>query len=196
MAARPPRDAGAPVSPVKLALAVRALADGGVVAYPTEAVWGLGCNPDNAGAFRRLLDIKGRDPAKGVIVIAASFDDVADWLEPFNEKIEDRALATWPGPVTWLWPASPRVPAWITGGQAKVAVRVTAHPVARALCAAWGGPLVSTSANRSGLAPARSSTEVRLRLGRDIDALLPGSTGGRLRPTPIRDLLSGRTLRA
>lgn len=183
------------ISPIKLRLSIRALRNGGVIAYPTEAVWGLGCDPTHPQAFQRLLQIKNRDPAKGVILIASDFEQLMPWLLPFNEKIENRALSSWPGPVTWLWPAADWVPRFLTGGSDRLAVRVTRHPVAAALCRAWGGPLVSTSANRSGRPACRTSTEVRLRLGRDIDALMPGATGGRLRPSAIRDLLSGRTLR-
>lgn len=176
--------------------ALRALRRGGVIAYPTEAIWGLGCEPTDRAAVMRLLALKRRPVNKGLIVIAADFEDIEHWLQPFSEKIEQRALHTWPGPVTWLWPATPAVPPWITGGSGKVAVRITRHPVASALCEAYGGPIVSTSANRSGQQPARSATQVRLRFGDSIDALVPGALGRSARPTTIRDLLTGRTLRA
>lgn len=183
------------MSPLKLRQAVRALRRGGVVAYPTEAVWGLGCDPSNFTAFSKLLSLKGRDPGKGVIVIASRFEDLEPWIEMLDPRVEERAFKTWPGPVTWLWPASPQAPAWITGGRPRIAVRIPAHPVARALCHAFG-PVVSTSANRSGQPAARSVTEVRLAFGQRLDAILPGALGNRLRPTPIRDLVSGMTVRA
>ena len=183
------------ISPFRVGVAAHAVRRGGVVAYPTEAVWGLGCDPANALAVVRLLALKGRDPAQGFIVLAATEDHLAGLLAPLPSDAEARMRASWPGPVTWVVPAAPHVPEWLTGGRDTLAVRITAHPVAAALCRAAGGPLVSTSANRSGARPARSATEVRLQFGRRIDALLPGPRGELDRPTPIREAVSGRYLR-
>lgn len=183
------------VSSIHLRQAHKALRDGGLIAYPTEAVWGLGCDPLNQAAVMRLLELKRRPVEKGLIVIASHFEDIEPWLQPLNEKIEERAYRTWPGPFTWLWPATPAAPKWITGGSGKIAVRLTRQPVAQALCDAVG-PVVSTSANLSGQAPAKTLTEVRLRFGSRIDAVVPGALGRSARPTVIRDLLSGRTVRA
>ncbi len=183
------------VSPIHLRKALRALRDGGLVAYPTEAVWGLGCDPSNRDAVMRLLALKDRPVEKGLIVIASDFSDIEHWLTPMNEKVEDRAYRTWPGPYTWLWPATPEAPPWITGGGKRIAVRITRHPIAAALCDAFG-PVVSTSANRAAQPPARSITELRLRFGQRIDAVLPGPLGRAPRPTTIRDLVSGRIVRS
>ena len=183
------------VSPIHLRKVTRALRKGGVIAYPTEAVWGLGCDPNDEEAVMRLLAIKDRPVEKGLIVIASDFSDIEPWLLPMAEKVEDRAYRTWPGPYTWLWPATPEAPKWITGGSHRIAVRITRHPVAAALCDAFG-PLVSTSANRAGQPPARSLTDIQLRLRRDIDAVLPGPIGRAPRPTTIRDLVSGRIVRS
>lgn len=174
--------------------AVRALEDGGVIAYPTEAVWGLGCDPADPLACARLLALKRRPVEKGLIVIAARLEDLGDWLAPVPAAQAQKALQSWPGPYTWLWPVTAAAPVWVTGGQPRLAIRLTAHPLARALCEAFG-PLISTSANRSGETPARSASQVRLRFGQRLDALLPGATGGAARPTEIRDLLSGEVLR-
>lgn len=182
-------------SPIKLRMAVRALQQGGVIAYPTEAVWGLGCDPLNRDAVLRLLALKRRPVHKGLILVASDFAMLDPFVRPMNEKLERRAFSTWPGPVTWLWPASALAPPWITGGQARIAVRVSRHPLVAELCDAYGAALVSTSANTSGRNPARSAAEVRLMFGPRIDALLPGAVGRLARPTVIRDLLSGRTLR-
>ncbi len=183
------------ISPFRVALASRAVRDGGVVAYPTEAVWGLGCDPTDPYAVVRLLALKGRNPDQGFIVLAADESDLAGLLGPLPPEAAERMRATWPGPATWIAPAAPGVPDWLTGGRDTLAVRVTAHPTATALCRAAGGALISTSANRSGSRPARSATEVRWRFGNRIDALLPGPLGGLARPTPIRDAMTGTYLR-
>lgn len=168
---------------------------GGIVAYPTEAVFGLGCNPLNRHAVMRLLAIKRREVDKGLILIADRFDQ----LQPFVGNISDDRLAEvrsqWPGPVTWLLPAASWVPYWLTGRHETLAMRVTAHPIAAALCRAAGMPLVSTSANLSGLPAARTPLQVRLRCGDGVDMILHGATGGERNPSAIRDALSGASLR-
>lgn len=175
---------------------VRLLRAGGLIAYPTEAVFGLGCDPDNARAIARLLRLKGRDPDKGLILIAADATQLAPYLGHVPTGAWQRATRTWPGPYTWLLPAAPGIPHWLRGRHDTLAVRVTAHPLAARLCRAFGKPLVSTSANRSGMPPARTTLAVRRRLGRELDAVLAGATGGASRPSEIRDGRSGRLVRA
>lgn len=175
--------------------AVRVLRAGGVIAYPTEAVFGLGCDPMDEEAVLSLLAVKGRAPAKGLILIAADFRQLAPLLADPTAPALAPALASWPGPFTWLLPAHPHLPRWITGAHAELAARVTAHPVAAALCRRFGAPLVSTSANPSGGRAARSALAVRRHLGRRIDYLVPGDVGDARRPTEIRRLVSGRVLR-
>jgi L-threonylcarbamoyladenylate synthase len=178
-----------------LALAAHWIARGGLVAYPTEAVYGLGCDPLDGVAVRRLLALKGRSEDKGLILIAA------DWaqIEPFVLDLDAERMAairtTWPGPVTWLLPARRETPRWITGDHATLAVRVTAHPLAAALCRRWGGPLVSTSANRAARPPARSALAVRRTLRRGLHYVLTGPCGGAARPSSIRDGATGAVLR-
>lgn len=167
---------------------------GAVIAYPTEAVYGLGCDPANGAAVQRLLAIKGRPVSKGLILIAADFPQLLPYVEPLPAARMAAVFASWPGPVTWLLPASRHCPAWLTGRHASLAVRVTDHPLTARLCRAFGGPLVSTSANRSGRPPARNALQARLRC-RGTDLVLHGPTGGRQRPSEIRDGRSGRTLR-
>lgn len=180
----------------KLHSASRVLASGGVIAYPTEGVWGLGCDPRNDAAVHRLLALKRRDWRKGLILIAADFSQLQRYIAPLDAQVLQKALATWPGPHTWLFPAAAGAPELITGGRATIAVRVTAHPVASALCRAYGGALVSTSANLAGQPPAKSALQVRLRFGVALDAVVPGALGTLAAPTPIRDLVSGATHRA
>lgn len=171
------------------------LRSGQIVAYPTEAVYGLGCDPWNSAAVERLLAIKQRPAAKGLILVAADLSYLAPWLGPVPAESLRRAIATWPGPHTWLLPAAAGVPEWIRGRHAQVALRVTAHPLAASLCRAFGGALVSTSANRSAEPPCRNQLQVRRRLGDRIDAVLVGTTGGEPRPSTIRDAASGKLLR-
>lgn len=181
-------------SPVHLRVAARLLQSGGVIAYPTEGVWGLGCDPLNEAAVRRLLDLKQRPEAKGLIIIAASLSQVAQWLTGLDERQRAACAATWPGPYTWVVPAA-AAPAWLRGNHDSVAVRVTAHPGVQALCNAFGGALVSTSANTSGHPPARDALQLRQQFGRDLDYILPGRLGGDGKPSEIRDARTGIVLR-
>lgn len=179
----------------KLRPALRAISEGRVVAYPTEAVWGLGCDPCNPEAVAALLRMKRRPPAKGLIVVAGEIGQLDSWLESVDGAGMARLQSSWPGPETWLVPAPPCVPGWVTGRHATVALRVSAHPVVQSLCRARGGPLVSTSANPTGLEPARHPLKVRTYFGANLGALVPGPLGGATAPTRIRDLATGETLR-
>ena len=176
--------------------AIIALRKSGVIAYPTEAVYGLGCNPQDLNAVQRILQLKQRPAHKGLILIAADFAQLEPFLQPLAPPDRARLAATWPGPQTWLIPARTTTPRWLRGRYDTLAVRVTAHPLAAALCRACGHPLVSTSANRSGRPPARIALAVRRQLGRSLDHLLPGPTGGALKPTAIRDLRTGQIVRS
>jgi len=174
--------------------AARVLRAGGVVAYPTEAVYGLGCDPLNPHAVEDLLAIKQRSVEKGLILIASRFDQLAPYLEAQAPEIQHQLDASWPGPVTWLVPADPATPRWLRGRHQSLAVRVTAHPLAAALCEAFGGAIVSTSANPAGRPPARSALQARIRCP-GVELILQGSTGQLTRPTPIRDVITGKVLR-
>ncbi len=180
-----------------LTAAVAALRAGGVIAYPTEAVFGLGCDPRNSSACERLFALKQRPPTQGVLLIAATFDQVESFIDHAATPAQAiaRARASWPGPHTWIFPRAADVPPWIAGTHAGIALRVTAHPPAAALCGAFGAALVSTSANRHGAAPALSADDVRRAFGADLDAILNGNVGGLERPTPIRDAISGAIVR-
>lgn len=185
----------APSSTPGFDAALVALRRSGVVAYPTEGVFGLGCDPRSPDALARLLALKARPASAGLILIAAEFSQLAPWLAPLDPAREARAAATWPGPVTWVWPAAARVDPRLSGGRDTLAVRVTAHPTAAALCHAFGGALVSTSANRHGEPPARAAAEVRAAFGAELDAVVDAPCAGLAGPTEIRDALTGRVLR-
>lgn len=174
--------------------AARILNNGGVIAYPTEAVFGLGCRPWDAGAVARILTLKRRDPERGLIVIAAETEQLEPLIDSNCGISMDEVLRTWPGPVTWVIPARHGIPRWLRGTHVGIAVRVTAHPMASELCRLTG-PLVSTSANPEGLAPARTSIRVRAYFRDQLDWILPGKVGDRTSPTLIRRAETGEILR-
>jgi L-threonylcarbamoyladenylate synthase len=181
---------------LQLAAAARIVLSGGVVAYPTEAVYGLGCLPDDGAAVARILRIKQRSWRKGLLLIAAEVGALERYVSVERSPFAAEILAGWPGPYTWILPARPGVPAWITGGRPSVGVRVTAHAIAAALARRSGGVLVSTSANVSRRRPAGTALEARRALGRQVDFVLAGRVGGDAKPTLIRDGMTGRVLRA
>ena len=168
---------------------------GEVIAYPTEAVYGLGCDPASEPAVRELLSLKARPAAAGLILIADTYERLEPYIRKPSEAQLQPALASWPGPVTWLFPRAAGVPDWLAGEHETVAVRVTAHPVCRSLCAAFGGAIVSTSANPSSAGPARSVDQVRAYFGDALCGIVEGDLGGQAAPSEIRDLLSGRVIR-
>ena len=165
------------------------------IAYPTEAVYGLGCDPFNEKSVLRLLEFKKRSVDKGLILIAASWEQIKNLSAPVDKKLLAKALATWPGPVTWLFPAAKTVPPWIHGKYKTVALRITAHPLAKALCATYGGPIVSTSANLEGDKATTTYTATKKQFAQKIDFIVPGEVGGLPKPTIICDVLSGEIIR-
>lgn len=179
---------------VELASAVYALREGGVVAHASEGVWGLACDPFSRPAVARVRAVKGRAATKGLIVVAGEAAAFAPELDPLEPGLAERIRASWPGAVTWVV-VNRRFPAWLTGGRDTVAIRVPGHAQARALASAFGGPIVSTSANRSGAPAAITAQEVTAALGKQIDYLLPGETGGRRGPSRIVDAATGKALR-
>lgn len=180
----------------QLAQIVAALKEQQVIAYPTEAVFGVGCDPDSGLAVTRLLELKQRPVEKGLILIAADFDQLKPYIDvaALSEDQLSSVFASWPGPVTFVFPALPSTPKWLTGRFDSLAVRVTNHPLVKELCLAYGKPLVSTSANLTGLPPCRTAQEVQQQFGESFPVLM-GDTGGRLNPSEIRDALTGELFR-
>lgn len=166
---------------------------GGVIAYPTEAVWGLGCDPTDDDAIARILELKQRPQAKGLLLVAASLEQVSHLLKPLTSAQLSMLNESWPGHTTWVLPCIDSVSPYLRGEHNSVAVRVSAHPVVRALCSAIG-PLVSTSANPAGRSPARSAIQVRRYFGKEMDYLVPGAVGSQQQPSEIRTL-DGQRLR-
>jgi len=179
----------------RLRRAARAIRAGGVVAYPTEAVWGLGCDPLDGGAVDAILDLKGRKMTKGVILIAADLAQALPFVGELTSAQRERLAQPGASPVTWVVPASALAPVWITGGRDTLALRITGHPVAAALCRLAGTPLVSTSANPQGLPPARTAMKVRCYFADRLADIAPGAVGRAAKPSEIRDIRTGAILR-
>ncbi len=183
-------------SPWRLRQFSRLFFSGGVFAYPTESVYGLGCDPWNREAALRLLEIKQRDPSKGVILIASSIEQLAPFLSLPKSSDLRRLGAIRKRPITWIVPVSAQTPWWIRGEHQSVAVRITEFPPVVELCNHVGSPLVSTSANLAGHPSLRSAVSVRRSLGKQLDMVVSGATGGFLSPSEIRDFRSGAVIRA
>ncbi|MCF7982048.1 MAG: Sua5/YciO/YrdC/YwlC family protein [Pseudomonadales bacterium] len=168
---------------------------GGIIAYPTEAVWGLGCDPYNESAVTQLLSIKKRSVDKGLILISGDCSDFQIWLDQINQTQRDILQQQWPGFNTWVIPDPGFAPPWIKGDKTGVALRVSAHPLIRALCKAFGGPIVSTSANLTGHPPARNRWQVAHNFHGQLDFVLNGPLGGAKQVSIIKDILSGKSIR-
>lgn len=178
----------------KINLANRYLRAGELIAYPTEAVYGLGCDPVNEAAVMKLLALKHRPIEKGLILIAANSAQLEPYLE-LDPVLQAYLQQTDGHPVTWVMPAKTWVPFWLTGEHNSLAVRVTRHPVARRLCEVFGGPLVSTSANPAGKPSVKDLRKLRKYFPGPEFYMLPGALGGLVKETTIINALTGERLR-
>ncbi|OBT15656.1 threonylcarbamoyl-AMP synthase [Vibrio sp. UCD-FRSSP16_10] len=177
--------------------AVDALKEGKVIAYPTEAVFGVGCDPDNEQALQALIDLKQRDPEKGLILIAANFEQLLPYVDisELSKEQMDTVFESWPGPVTWVMPVSKKTHQLVHGQFDSVAVRVTDHPLVQQICIKLSKPITSTSANLSGMPPCLVAEEVERQLGSDPLFIVNGSVGNRTKPSEIKDAKSLQVLR-
>lgn len=168
-----------------------------VIAYPTEAVFGLGCDPDNRLVVEKLLMLKQRNWEKGLILIAADYSQLQRYIDDSALTViqKERVFSSWPGPVTWVFPIVGTTPSWLTGKFKTLAVRVSDHPLVQQLCRQYGKALVSTSANLSSFPPCRLQEEVKQQFGYEFP-VLGGEVGGRVNPSEIRDVLTGQLFRA
>jgi L-threonylcarbamoyladenylate synthase len=171
------------------------LKEGKIIAYPTEGMYGLGCDPFNREAVVRLVKLKKRHLRKGLILVGYSFDQFKDLIKKVPEETLSAVSRTWPGPITWVFPATVKAPKWITGNRHTLAIRVSAHPVVQELCRAFGKPLVSTSANLEGNAPITKKADIKNVFKTGIDMLVPGKIGERKSASEIRDVETGRVIR-
>ena len=176
--------------------AIDVVRQGGIIAYPTEAVFGLGCDPSNLTTVQRLLSIKHRPAHKGLILVAANINQLNDFVPPLDEDLSSRVLPCWPGPITWLLPVKAEVSPLIRGNHWTIAVRVSAHPTCQQLCQGLGHPIISTSANLSGEPPLMTAIDVKESLGNLIDLVLDKPLGDRDKPSEIRNAFTGKVVRA
>ncbi len=179
----------------RIATAVKQIQGGGVIAYPTEAVYGLGCDPGNQHAVEQILAMKNRPLEKGLIVVAGELEQLQAWLDADRLKRDfPQVLDSWPGPYTWLLPCKPGTPRWLTGQYDSLAVRISAHPTIQQLCAALGTGIVSTSANPGGKEPARTAAEARAYFPKLL--VLDGEVNPEASPSLIRDAVTQQVIRA
>jgi len=167
---------------------------GGVIAYPTEAVFGLGCLPLLQESVNKILQLKQRPVEKGLIVVASSIEQLKEFVCFDNLPTIELIKESWPGPVTWIIQANNATPSWLTGEHETLAVRVSAHPIVNALCKELG-PIVSTSANPAGFKPAVSSLEVFSYFDTGIEYVIPANIKNNMNPTEIRDAQNGNIIR-
>lgn len=179
-----------------VAQSAREILRGGVVAYPTEAVWGLGCDPFNQSAVQKILLLKNRSVEKGLILVAGNIQQIDFLTEGLSSSELNLLNSSWPGHTTWLIPHHGRVPSFVSGKFDSVAVRVSTHPVITALCSLVGGPIVSTSANPQGMRPANSSMSVRRYFMHTGVQFCAGTIGKQSSPSVIKDLSTGLVIRA
>lgn len=167
---------------------------GGLIAYPTESCYGLGCDPSNRKAVHRILKLKQRPQRKGLILIASQYAQVARYLKPLTSNEQAKLQHDGAQAVTYLMPVKDSAPRWLRGDHDTLAVRLTAHPLAKRLCREAGSALVSTSANRSGCRPVKTYAECQRLFGRKV-WVLRGRVGKRKQPSTIRAWSDGRILR-
>lgn len=180
-----------------LHIASQIMHQGGVIAYPTEAVWGLGCNPFNQQAVHKLLALKKRSPNKGLILIASDIEQFDFALKDLPKNQIQIMQNTWPGPVSWIVPKNELIPDWISGNHSGVALRVSNHPIVKTLCAIYGGAIVSSSANTQGHQAARTQWQVRryFKHKPQLDHISQGVVGSHNKPSTIYDLITQTVIR-
>lgn len=157
-----------------VARAAQVLKDGGLVAFPTETVYGLGADAENDRAVQRVFEVKGRPSDHPLIVHIAEPSQINDWASDIPHVAHQLAARFWPGPLTLILRSGGRTRHTVTGGQSTVGLRVPAHPVAHALLRAFGGGIAAPSANRFGGVSPTTADHVKRDLGTSVDCILDG----------------------
>ena len=177
------------------------LREGKLIACPTEGVWGLHCDPLNSHAVKQLFKLKQRAADKGLILVGSSLQQFDWFIVPLNASQQQQVEVEAEYPITWLVSSKQQVPEWVTGKHPnqtlrQVAIRITKHPQLKALCQAYGSPLVSTSANPASLMPALNQQDVHDYFGNEV-VIIPGNIQSNLQgaSSEIRNLSSGQVIR-
>ncbi|CAL4325041.1 Threonylcarbamoyl-AMP synthase [Buchnera aphidicola (Eriosoma lanigerum)] len=167
-----------------------------IIAYPTESVFSLGCDPDSKSAIFSLIKLKNRNINKGFILIAAHYDQLKPYILEKKILLSHKKILSsyWPGHKTFLLPANDNVPYWLNGNSSFIATRITNHKVVKNLCSLFGKPIISTSANLTGLLPCRTVEEFYKQFGKNI-MLLRGPLGINKKPSSIFNLITGEIVR-
>jgi len=169
-----------------------ALRNNDVIAYPTETVYGLGVNPFSEEALDALFAVKARDPERPALLIVATFSQIEDKVRCVSDAARRCMDQFWPGPLSLLLPAVSGLPGRMLDDRGRLCVRCPAHPVARGICRAWGGPITSTSANLSGAPPAQTAAAAGLP---GVALVMDGGVLNRQPPSTVYDPETGRVLR-
>lgn len=175
--------------------AITALRAGGIIAYPTEFCFGLGCDPQNVDALARLLEIKRRKKEQGVILVASNLSQVTEYASLDSLPMRERIVGSWPGPNTWIMPVNGLVSTWLRGKHLSIAMRVSAHPICLSLCDEFGHAIVSTSANRHGQDALLCADDVRDEFVNELDFIIDAPVGGATNASTIRDAITGEQFR-
>ena len=171
------------------------VAAGGIIAYPTESCFGLGCYPKNSRAVKRILQLKHRPASKGMILIGSDFYHLQPYIKKLPKKLVEKMLNNWPAAITWLVPAAVWVPEWLTGDSDKIAIRIPDHKIARELCRICDHALISTSANKSGQSACRTAQQVKDIFSDDLDYIIDLPCGSAVKPSKIVNIESGEIVR-
>jgi len=178
--------------------AVKVLRQGGVIAYPTEAVYGLGCDPQNLSAVKNILALKNREKEKGLILVASDLEQFKPYISPLDQSLEEKLVKSWRDSnkaITWLVPVKDSVSEYLKGQFDSLAIRVSKHPLVKELCEKFGGAIVSTSANIATQESARTSEQVKQIFENEIDFIVEGETNLNAQPSEIRDALTDKIIR-
>jgi L-threonylcarbamoyladenylate synthase len=157
----------------KIARAARVIKGGGVIIFPTETVYGLGCSPFNKKAVKRIFELKGRASKKPLAVIVENFKQVKQLTKKISPRAKDLMTRFWPGPLTLILYKSNKIPNYVTCGSKKIGIRMPDHPITLELLKACRMPIVATSANKSGSTPPLTAGKA-LKQIKDVDMAIDG----------------------
>ena len=185
------------MSPWSIKRLSKAVENGAIIAYPTDTIWGFGCHPLRASSVIKILNIKQRSVAKGLILLSSRMEYCAPYIDPdLSEEQIDLVQQQNRHPVTWLVPAARSCPVWLRGDFSTVALRITNHPFIEAICSEMHSPIVSTSANRHRRSTIQTALQARQQFGEELDYIVTGFNTGTNRASEIKSLTTGITVRA